>query len=239
MSIFAFKKTELERRIGYRFKNRDLLALALTHSSLRNEDDYLDDIDSNERLEFLGDAVLQLISAEELFRRFPIADEGELTEMRRVLVNGKFLAQKARDIGLGDALKMSVGEHESGGRRKTSILADAYEALLGAIFLDGGIDSARKFIERNHLIDIDEHLESDSHVNFKGMLLERMQARGKQPEYRTLDSSGPDHKRTFEVAVFGEGREIGRGKGPSKKAAEKAAARDAVEKLNKSKEHND
>ncbi|MCK5833886.1 ribonuclease III, partial [bacterium] len=218
----------LEAKIAYRFKNTELIDLALTHRSFKNEDSSLDENYSNERLEYLGDAVLQLIVAEELFRRFPDSNEGEMTEMRRILVNGKFLAQKAREFDLGSELRMSAGEEETGGRRKSSLLADSYEAMVGAIFIDGGITAARKFLKKKHLVSMQEHLASVSHINFKGTLLEELQARGKHPEYRTIKATGPDHKRNFEVAVYLDSEEIGRGSGLSKKSAEKAAAKDAM-----------
>jgi len=222
---------EIESKIGYRFKNKNTLDLALTHRSFKNEDDDLDDEYSNERLEYLGDAVLQLVVAEELFLRYPHSAEGELTEMRRILVNGKFLAQKAKELGLGEELRMSVGEEETGGRRKPSILADSYEAVLGAVFLDGGIDAAKAFVKRNHFDKMELELDSVSYANFKGLLLEELQAHGKHPEYRTIGASGPDHRRIFEVAVFIDGEPLGQGVGLSKKSAEKAAAQSAYQKL--------
>ncbi len=233
MGFFFLKRPlrEIESKIGYRFKNKNTLDLALTHRSFKNEDDDLDDEYSNERLEYLGDAVLQLVVAEELFLRYPHSAEGELTEMRRILVNGKFLAQKAKELGLGEELRMSVGEEETGGRRKPSILADSYEAVLGAVFLDGGIDAAKAFVKRNHFDKMELELDSVSYANFKGLLLEELQAHGKHPEYRTIGASGPDHRRIFEVAVFIDGEPLGQGVGLSKKSAEKAAAQSAYQKL--------
>ena len=229
MGFFSRKNRRrvIERKLGYRFKHQEILELALTHRSFTHENDSLPEAYSNERLEYLGDAVLELVVAHELFTQFPESDEGELTEMRRILVNGRFLAQKAEALGIGSEIRMSQGEAETGGREKPSILADTYEAILGAIFLDGGIKAARRFIERFHLADRDEQLNAVSHKNFKGLLLERLQSRGKHPEYRLLSERGPDHEKIFEVAVYLDGREIGRGIGKSKKSAEKAAAKDA------------
>ncbi len=234
VSLFSGKKrrrSNIEHRLGYRFKHPEILQLALTHRSLKNEDDSIPESYSNERLEFLGDAVLELVVAANLFSDFPESEEGDLTEMRRILVNGKFLARKAIALDLGKEIRMSVGEKESGGMAKSSILADTYEAILGAIFIDGGIDAAKRFIEKFHLTDRDKHLNSRRYQNFKGLLLERLQAEGKQPEYRILSETGPDHKKLFEIGVFLKGNKIGHGTGKSKKSAEKSAARDAVSRM--------
>lgn len=229
MRFFVKKpRIPLEKRIAYAFKNRKLLERALTHRSRIHEDEAEDIRVSNERLEYLGDAVLELLIAEHLFTEFPDRNEGELTEFRRMLVNRRTLTLKAKEIGLPDAIRVSVAEEDTGGREKDSILSDAYEALLGAIYLDGGLKSARGFIENIHLSDRDVQLNSERHVNYKGALLEKLQARGKHPVYRTISENGPDHNKEFEVAVFLSGNEIGRGRGTSKKDAERAAAKDAL-----------
>lgn len=233
MRFFKRKPTSrLEERIGYRFKDRDLFERALRHRSWLHENGDLIPEDSNERLEFLGDAVLELLVAEHLYRKFPGQSEGELTEFRRILVNGELLAQKAEELDLGREILLSVSEDEDGGRLKHSILTDAYEALLGAIYIDGGFKAAKKFVEECHLADRDEQLSSEKHINFKGVLLERFQARGKRPEYRVMSERGPDHEKKFEIAVYLGGKEIGRGFGNNKKSAEQAASKEALEKIN-------
>jgi len=232
LGIFTRKpKTPLEKRIGYKFKDRELLQQALNHRSWIHENGEGDVLNSNERMEFLGDAVLELIVAEHLFREFPDSNEGDLTEFRRILVNGKLLAQKAAQLGLDREINLSSAEDGMGGRAKESILSDSYEALLGAIFLDGGIKAAKNFIEKFHLADRDTQFESDKHINFKGRLLEYTQARGETAEYQVISERGPDHRKTFEIAVLISGTEVGRGKGPSKKTAEQAAAKNAMENI--------
>ncbi|RKZ31569.1 ribonuclease III [bacterium] len=223
--------SRLERRIGYRFKNTELLERALRHRSWSFDDGNAILNASNERLEFLGDAVLGLLVAEHLFREFPGRTEGELTESRRLLVNGEFLAQRAEELDLGCEILLSASEEETGGREKQSILSDAYEALLGAIYIDGGFKAAKKFVEEKHLADRDEQLNSEKYINFKGTLLEYLQARGKRPEYRIISENGPDHNKTFVAAVSVAGKEIGRGSGPTKKAAEQKASKEALEKI--------
>ena len=232
MSLFKKNpKTELERRIGYVFRSRELFRQALTHRSWLIEDETSMREDSNERLEFLGDAVLELAVADHLFHEFPGRDEGQLTEYRRILVGGKLLAMKAKELGLDQTIFLSPQEEESGGRSKRSILSDAYEALLGAIYIDGGMKPATAFIEKFHLSDRDEQLTSISHVNFKGRLLELLQSRGSRPTYRVIDVSGPDHNKRFDIAVYIGENEIGRGLGESKKSAEQNAARAALESI--------
>lgn len=214
--------------MGYKYKNRKLYRKALTHRSWISEDGDAIREDSNERLEFLGDAVLELVVAEFLFNRFPGRPEGELTEFRRILVNGDILAMKARELNLGEEIILSPGEEESGGREKDSILSDAYEAIIGALFLDGDLKAARRFIMGFHLSDFDEQIHSDRHVNYKGKLLEYLQARGSRPQYSTIKETGPDHDKSFEIAVVIGHKEIGRGTGQSKKTAEQAAAKEAL-----------
>ena len=229
MGIFGKKyPTQLESRVGYKFKNRKLFLKALTHRSWISEDETAIREDSNERLEFLGDAVLELVVAEHLFKLFPGRPEGELTEFRRILVNGDILAMKARELSLGDEIILSPGEEESGGRDKDSILSDAYEALIGAIYLDGRLKAARNFIEGYHLRDMHEQINSERHINYKGKLLEFLQARGSRPNYTTIGTTGPDHEKFFKIAVKIENKEIGRGSGTSKKSAEQAASKDAL-----------
>ena len=230
MGLFSFikKGSPLEKRIGYCFSDKDLLRRALTHRSRLNESDGI--MLSNERLEFLGDAVLEIAVADHLFREFPDSDEGELTEMRRILVNGKLLADKADAIGLGRELLLSDSESDSGGRYKRSILADGYEALIGAIYMDGGLPAAEKFIEEKHLADRDFQLESERHINYKGELFEHFQARGKRPHFEIIGTEGPDHRKVFVVTAMLGKRELGRGSGKSKKVAEQNAAKEALKR---------
>jgi ribonuclease-3 len=189
---------------------------------------------SNERLEFLGDAILGLVVAESLFARYPGVDEGFLTKLRSKLVNGKTLASCARRIGLGDHIRLSQNMERAAGRNNRSILSDAYEALIGAIYLDQGLDTARSFIERTllHVVDIDELAQTQD--NWKSLLLEFSQARAwPQPAYTVVEEQGPDHDKTFTVEVLISDRALGRGTASSKKSAEQKAARAAFERLNR------
>lgn len=220
----------LQTRIGYHFREPSLLLLALTHPSVAHE--LGSSLVHNQRLEYLGDAVLQLALSREIYDRYPAHDEGPLTKIRSQLVNQTSLAEQGRKLALGDHLVLSRGEQLSGGRERSSILADAYEALLGAIFLDGGFDAARTFIVdsfREHLTEI---ADSSIHDNPKGALQEVLQAGSAEaPHYQVLSVSGPDHDRSFECAVTHQGVELGRGKGKSKKTAESQAAIAALERL--------
>ena len=218
----------LQQRIGYSFQDEALLTLALTHPSLANEPAGTNE--NNQRLEFLGDAVLQLILSEELYAKFPLVGEGLLTKTRAELVNRDSLAEQCALIGLGDLLLLSKGEEQNGGRTRPSILADAYEAFVGAIFLDAGYATTRdlvlrQFAERLEIMDSPTALR-----NPKGELQELLQAISPEhPAYELLAVDGPDHDREFEAAVYYRGEEIGRGRGKSKKAAESQAAAAALE----------
>ena len=220
----------LYRTISYRFKNETLIQQAMTHRSfLVNE---TETVESNERLEFLGDAVLGMIVTDELYRRFPNQSEGQLTKAKSRIVNRESLAKKAIRIGLGRYLLLGIGEEKSGGRDRHSILSDAYEALIGAMYIDGGLDEVRRFVHRHVLIDMDRLFDHKFHHNYKSWLLEYVQGRGGlSPEYSVLHESGPDHKKVFTVEVFVDGRVMGRGKGHSKKIAEQQAALKAIEHL--------
>ena len=218
----------LQKHTGYAFRDEALLTLALTHPSLAN--DPAGSNPNNQRLEFLGDAVLQLVLSEELYTKFPLVGEGLLTKTRAELVNRDSLAEQAILTGLGPLLLLSKGEELNGGRERPSILADAYEAFLGAVFLDGGYPAARtlvlrQFGERLELMDSPTVLR-----NPKGELQELLQAISPEhPAYELLAIDGPDHDREFEAAVYYRGAEIGRGRGKSKKAAESHAAAAALE----------
>jgi len=206
------------------------LRLALTHPSVAHESSA--GIAHNQRLEFLGDAVLSLVLTQELYEKFPDLDEGPLTKARAQMVNHRTLAEQARRLELGEHLVLSHGEEASGGRRRPSNLTDAFEALVGAIFLDGGYQTARNFILRQFLQAFGELEEIPNLDNPKGELQEILQERSPEPpSYETTSVTGPDHDRVFECAVLHEGTELGRGKGKSKKAAESEAALAALRAL--------
>lgn len=222
--------SELQNRLAYNFREENLLRLALTHPSVAHETGT--EIQHNQRLEFLGDAVLGLILSRALYEKFPDAEEGPLTKSRAKLVNATALAEHARQLNLGAHLILSRGEENSGGRDRASALADAFEALLGAIFLDGGFDAAREFILREFADEFTALTEISGIDNPKGELQELLQAKSANaPEYQILSATGPDHDRNFECAVFHDGAELARGRGKSKKAAESDAALAALKKL--------
>ncbi len=219
----------LEERIGYKFRNSLLLAEALTHPSLAYETQkpHFD----NQRLEFLGDAVIQLILTESLYRRFPAFSEGRLTKLRSRLVSKPALHALAAQIDLGVYLLMGKGEEASGGRERQSTLADAFEALVGAVYLDGGFTVACDFLLAHCEDALSDVEETPAEINPKGQLQEILQAiSATSPRYRLIAQSGPDHAKHFEIAVDWEGRELGRGDGSSKKEAEAEAAKDALAK---------
>lgn len=226
MSDFA----ALQTRLGCKFRDENLLRLALTHPSVAHESGGASE--HNQRLEFLGDAVLQLVLTRKLYEQFPAFDEGVLTKARAKLVNRGTLAGHARTLGLGAHLILSRGEETSGGRERASALADAFESLLGAIFLDGGFGAAGEFILREFAADFSALAGSSGIDNPKGELQELLQSRSPAaPEYQTVSATGPDHDRMFECVVQHEGVELARGHGKSKKAAESEAALAALEKL--------
>ena len=222
--------SEFQTRLGYKFRDEGLLRLALTHPSIAHEDNA--PVPHNQRLEFLGDAVLQLVLTQELYEKFPEFDEGPLTKARARLVNRRALAERARALDLGAHLILSRGEEMHGGRERPSALADVFEALLGAIFLDGGFEAASKFILSEFGAAFGELGEFPGIENPKGELQELLQARSsKAPEYHVVSAVGPDHDRVFECTVEHEGLELARGSGKSKKSAESNAALAALKKL--------
>jgi ribonuclease-3 len=199
----------------------------LTHPSVAHEQEK--NIQHNQRLEFLGDAVLGLVLTAELYETFPAFGEGPLTKARAEMVNRNTLARQAQRLGLGECLILSRGEEASGGRTRASALADAYEAVLGAIYLDGGFEAARKFVLRCFSDAFGELYSIPSLQNPKGELQEILQADSNEaPQYHLASVSGPDHDRMFECVVTHRGVELGRGKGKSKKAAEAEAALSAL-----------
>jgi ribonuclease III len=217
----------LEQRIGYKFRNSLLLAEALTHPSLGHETQrhHFD----NQRLEFLGDAVLQVIFTEHLFRLFPHFSEGQLTKLRSRLVSREGLKVHAISIGLGTYLMMGRGEEASGGRQRASILADAFEALVGAMYLDSDIEVVQRFVLDEALQDIQRLTHQPLEVNPKGQLQEILQAISpKSPIYEIVSQTGPEHQKLFVAKVIWDGLELGSGEGSSKKQAETAAALSAL-----------
>lgn len=225
---------DLQTRLGYTFRDEGLLRLALTHPSVAHEGGA--PVPHNQRLEFLGDAVLQLILTHELYEKFPAFDEGPLTKGRAKLVNRRTLAEQARALDVGTHLILSRGEETSGGRERASTLADAFEALLGAIFLDGGFDAARRFVSREFGAAFGKLSVPPTIENPKGELQELLQSRSPEaPEYHVLSATGPDHDRVFECVVQHTGVELARGSGKSKKAAESDAAKSALKKLREEK----
>lgn len=223
--------SRLERAIGYTFSDRSFLITALKHRSYVYAHDGTG-IDSNERLEFLGDAVLDLIVTDALYRRFPQKREGELTQIKSLVVSKPILAKKASEIDMGSHILLSHEEEASGGRHRMSIVSDAYEALIGAIYLDGGLRPVEAFLNRSLIKDIDNLLANDDYLNFKSILLEHVQGGRKgQPHYTLHAEEGPDHRKTFIVEVAVNGRILGRGKGQSKKQAQQRAAKEALKAL--------
>ncbi|QOY54597.1 ribonuclease III [Candidatus Sulfurimonas marisnigri] len=215
----------LEKTLGYKFKKEKLIIEALTHKSYKQPYD-------NERLEFLGDAVLDLIVGEYLFNKFPQSDEGKLSKIRASLVNESGFDMLARSINLGEYIYLSNAEENNGGREKASLLSNAFEAIIGAIYLEAGLKVVEKIaisiIEKNHKdISLDSLFK-----DFKTTLQELTQARfGQIPDYQVIASRGPDHKKEFEVAVIIEEKEYARAMGKSKKIAQQEAAKMAVEML--------
>jgi ribonuclease-3 len=220
----------LQRRLGYTFRDAALLRLALTHPSVTHEQDT--PVQHNQRLEFLGDAVLQIILTRELYERFPAFGEGPLTKARAKLVHRGALAGQGRQLGLGEFLMLSRGEVLHGGRERPSALADAFEAVVGAIFLDGGFECVRDFVLRCFHTALAELSVIPILDNPKGELQELLQTQSlAPPEYHVISTSGPDHDRLFECTVHHAGVELARGSGKSKKAAESEAAHAALKHL--------
>ena len=223
--------TTLEEKLGYQFQNRELLENALTHSSCANES--RGKLQSNERLEFLGDSILGMVVADHLYRGHPDLPEGELTRVRAALVCEESLVEVAQALDLGSYLLLGKGEEAGGGRTRPSIQADAVEAVLAAVYLDGGIGSARKII-RKFILDSEE--EKSASRDYKTALQELVQREsGQVLKYRLVGSQGPDHAKRFFVDVDLNGEPVGSGEGHSKKEAEQMAAKAAMAKLSKPK----
>ena len=207
-----------------------LLTEALTHKSFSYEKG--EDFKDNQRLEFLGDALLGMIVSEYLYNRFPHSTEGELSKLKAAVVSRSVLASEARRLNIGDFLLLGKGEEASGGRRRLSNLADTFEAIIASVYLDGGLNVCRQFILRQLSEKIEEASLSKESRDYKSALQEYAQAKFRQaPVYQVTSTQGPDHKRIFEVAVSVQGKLYGRGKGRSKKVAEQEAARRALKEL--------
>jgi ribonuclease-3 len=220
---------DFEQRIGHRFADRSLAIRALTHKSYFHESRETSPGD-NETFEFLGDAVLGFVIGDALFRRFPALDEGALSKIKAFMVSAPALAAKARLVGMGEMLLLGVGEEKSGGRRKDSLLANVYEAVVAAVYIDAGIEAARDLILRTFAIDLDQIDSRDLlFQDYKTALQEIAQARGLSlPEYRVVDEIGPDHEKRFVVEVVFDPETTARGEGTSKKEAQQQAAKEAL-----------
>ena len=235
---FGSELEPLERAIGYRFRDRGLLEHALTHRS-RVHEDASGGVFDNESMEFLGDSVLGFIIADMLFREFPQHNEGQKSKLKASLVSSASLARLAEQLDLGSFLILGRGEEKTGGRRKHAIIADCYEALIAAIYLDGGIEAAGEFVERQFASLIGEARRTGAEASFtddwKSALQEWLQSHGRGlPVYRLVEETGPPHRRTFGIEVQVEGDAIARAEGRSKKEAAQAAARAALETLSQS-----
>jgi ribonuclease-3 len=220
----------LQIRLGYKFRDENLLRLALTHPSVAHESGVASE--HNQRLEFLGDSILGLVLSLELFGKFPEADEGLLSKSRAKLVNSQSLTERGRALGLGTFLILGSNAEKIGVRGQPSVLADAFEALLAALYLDGGFDVVCEFILREFTDSFSTLAGSSGIENPKGELQELLQSRSPHaPEYQTISATGPDHDRVFQCVVQHAGVELARGGGKSKKAAESDAALAALKKL--------
>ena len=221
----------LQATLGVKFRDLSLLQQALVHRSYLNENPDLP-LASNERLEFLGDAVLGFVVAEEIYQRFPDLSEGELTKFRSALVRGETLGRIALSLNLGEYLYLGRGEEESGGRHRKRNLACTLEAVIGAVLIDQGLDAAKSFILGILGSELERAIEDKLAADYKSRLQEIIQSERKMtPVYRTIEEVGPDHAKVFTVEVLAGGSILGQGRGPSKRAAEMEAAREALESL--------
>lgn len=221
---------EIEKKIGYEFKNKELLETALTHSSYSNENK----VPNNERLEFLGDSVLSVIISEHIFKRLENVKEGELSKFRAILVCEASLASFAKKTTINNYIRLGKGEEASGGRMRASIISDAFEAVLAAIFLDAGMEFAKKWVLELMNDSIEEVISGKGYEDYKTMLQEKVQKGDKgKVTYRTVAETGAEHIKSFAVEVMIDGEVISRGTGRSKKDAEQHAARMALKKMQK------
>jgi len=218
----------LEQKIGYTFQNKELLTIALTHKSYSHEFN----VENNERLEFLGDTILNMTVTEYIFSKPQKISEGNMTKIRSEIICEDCLYQAAINIGYGEHVLLGVGEEKTGGKNKPSILSDAFEAITAAIYLDGGIEKAKKFILANLTDYIEKAISKIGRKDCKTALQEILQEHGTvKIEYETIKESGPEHNKVYEVVVKFEGKVIGKGVGKNKKEAEQEAAKVAIEKV--------
>ena len=221
-------QTKLENSLNIYFKNAELLKMAFTHSSYVNEAS-TEKIESNERLEFLGDSILEMAATIFLYKKFPALPEGELTALRSALVRGNNLALVSEELGLGEHLFLSKGEEVSGGRTKKYILANVAESLIGAIFLDQGYEVAEKFIDTHILSKVGQVFELGLHIDSKSKFQEKAQElENTTPDYRLISETGPDHDKVFQMGVFLNDILVATGEGSSKQKAEQEAAREGI-----------
>lgn len=219
---------KFEKSISYEFDNKDIIREALTHSSYANENKE-DDVKFNERLEFLGDSVLSIVVSEYIFKELPDLPEGELTKIRARIVCEASLAEVARKIELGKYIKLGRGEELTGGRKRSSILADGFEAILASLYLDSGFEKTKIFILEIMKEKIDEAINGEILLDYKTKLQEKVQAKTKDKlSYHIYDENGPDHNKTFFVQVKLNDVVLGKGQGSNKKEAEQAAAKEAI-----------
>lgn len=227
------KLRKLQRVVGYKFKDGALLEHALTHKSHAGQDD-LRGLKSNERLEFLGDSVINCLVTEYLYFTYPDRCEGYLSKVKSLVVSRKILGEIAQEFNLGDYLIMSKSEIRSGGRKRASTMSNAFEAVAGAIYLDGGLDAVRTFLSRCLFGKINAIWEDENNVNYKSKILEMSQRDGFGiPRYITTEATGPDHAKEFKVKILIGGAEMGEGAGHSKKSAQQSAAQDAMSRYDK------
>lgn len=228
-----FNSEELEKKLNTKISKEDLFQTAFTHRSYLNEHPEYESL-SNERLEFLGDAVLQLLSSEFLYNKYPTSPEGDLTNYRSAVVCTTSLAEEAKRLGYGDLLLLSNGEESTGGRDREYILANTFEAVLGAIYLDKGLEFCKEFITKELFYKIDEIISTNRYKDAKSRFQEVSQEKKNiTPLYKVMDSWGPDHEKVFKVGVYLNEELYGTGEGRSKQKAEQAAAIEALEKLEK------
>ncbi|HEX9970684.1 MAG TPA: ribonuclease III [bacterium] len=223
---------QFEKKLNYHFNDKEIINQALKHRSylsVTNESRLI----SNERLELLGDSVLGMVVTEYLYKKYQSKEEGDLTAMKSLLVSRKILARVSREIGIGKFILLNDAEEKSGGRDRTSIIADAFEAIIGAMYLDGGLDVVVKFIHQKLLKFCDKILHEEHYRNFKSILLEYSQSKNLGlPQYHVSDEEGPDHEKLFTIEVIINNEVLGIGKGNSKKGAEQISAKSALKKLN-------
>ncbi len=227
--------TDIEKKIGYTFKNKNLLTLAFVHRSYINENQDTDT--HNERLEFLGDSILGLLIAEYLYRYLPNTPEGELSYLRSRLVEASSCVAYVQKLDLEQYLLLGKGEKMNDGRGRESILADLFESVMGAVYLDGGIEAANRFLFKNFSKEIEQILKTPVR-NWKAQLQDYCQKKYRQPPvYKVVSESGPDHSKTFTISVIINGEEMGFGEGASKKEAQQASAQNALSKIQDETEH--